>query len=132
MDPGSSTREGVRTGGDGPVPDVRLEPLDFALSDRDVRSRRPASLGFLLKLDTLRRLARVVSLLAIDFAGIFGAILTALLLKAALKDDWHPSQSYGEAKDTVAFGYLVAVLLFARSDLYADRAARPGLTRIVA
>ena len=29
-------------------------------------------------------------------------------------------------KDVVSFAYLVTVLLFARSQLYADRAERPG------
>ena len=36
-----------------------------------------------------------------------------------------------EARDTIAFAYLVTVLLFARSGLYAERAQRPGLPRIV-
>ena len=36
-----------------------------------------------------------------------------------------------EARHTIAFAYLVTVLLFARSGLYAERAQRPGLSRIV-
>ena len=36
-----------------------------------------------------------------------------------------------QTRDFVAFAYLLTVLLFARSDLYAERAERPGLTRIV-
>ena len=39
--------------------------------------------------------------------------------------------SYDETRDTVAFAYLVTVLLFARSGLYSSRAERPGLSRIV-
>ena len=101
-------------------------------ADRDVRARRPPALGFLLRLDTLRRVARIASLLALDFAGIFAAILTALCLKAALLDAWNLRASLNEAQETVAFAYLVAALLFARSGLYAERAARPGLTKIVA
>ncbi len=121
-------REGERQDGD----DFVLPPVDFALGDRDVRSKRPPALSFLLKLDTLRRVTRVVSLLVLDFVGIFAGILTALCLKAALKDAWDFDASLQEAQDTVAFGYLVAALLFARSGLYADRASRPGLARIVA
>ncbi len=101
------------------------------LPERDVRSKRPALLGFVLKLDTARRLFRVVSLLALDFATLFGAILTALAVKAALLDDWNPSASLQETEDTISFAYLITALLFARSGLYAERATRPGLTRIV-
>ena len=60
-------REGERQDGD----DFVLPPVDFALGDRDVRSKRPPLLSFLLKLDTLRRVTRVVSLLVLDFVGIF-------------------------------------------------------------
>jgi exopolysaccharide biosynthesis polyprenyl glycosylphosphotransferase len=102
------------------------------MPERDVRARRPALLGFVLKLDTLRRLGRVVSLLAIDFAGLFGAIVTALCLKAELlQGRWDFPASLQEAQDTISFAYLVTVLLFTRSGLYAERASRPGLTRIV-
>jgi len=101
------------------------------LPERDVRAKRPALLGFVLKLDTLRRLARVVSLLGLDFAGLFAAIFSALALKAALLDDWNPSASLQEAQDTISFAYLITALLFARSGLYSERATRPGLTRIV-
>ena len=31
----------------------------------------------------------------------------------------------------VAFAFLVTMLLFARSDMYADRGERPGFTRII-
>src|ERR1039457_636303 len=53
-----------------------------AHSDRDMRRKRPPSLSFLLRMATARRLARVVSLLALDFAGVALAIFTALILKA--------------------------------------------------
>ena len=101
------------------------------LPERDVRAKRPALLGFVLKLDTLRRLGRIVSLLALDFASLFGAIFTALAVKAALLDDWNPAASLQETQDTVSFAYLITALLFARSGLYSERASRPGLTRIV-
>ncbi|MDQ3631184.1 MAG: sugar transferase, partial [Actinomycetota bacterium] len=101
------------------------------LPERDVRAKRPALLGFVLKLDTLRRLARVVSLLVLDFAGLFAAIYSALALKAVLLDAWDPAASLQETQNTISFAYLITALLFARSGLYAERATRPGLTRIV-
>mgnify|MGYP000149610208 CR=1 FL=1 len=101
------------------------------LPERDVRARRPAALGFVLRWDTLRRLARIVSLLALDFASLFGAIFSALALKAALLNDWNGAASLQETQETVSFAYLITALLFARSGLYAARATRPGLTRIV-
>src|ERR1700731_2136602 len=52
--------------------------------DRDMRSKRPPALSFLLRMDTMRRLMRVVSLLALDLLGVSLAIFTALALKAAL------------------------------------------------
>ena len=102
------------------------------LSDRDVRSKRPPQLSFVLRLDTLRRVTRVVTLLALDFAGVFLAIFTALCVKAALRDELALHSHFEQTKNFVSFAYLVTVLLFARSHLYADRAVRPGLTRILA
>ena len=61
----------------------------------DVRRKRPPLLSFLLRLETLRRAVRVVALLALDFAGLFGAIYAALMLKAVLREGewaWHASR----------------------------------------
>jgi exopolysaccharide biosynthesis polyprenyl glycosylphosphotransferase len=110
---------------------VSLPPLDV-LPDRDMRAKRPPALSFLLRWSTLRRAARVVSLLALDLGAIIGAIFTALCLKALARDAWEPSVSWEQAKEYLPFAFLVASLLFARSGLYAERAQRPGLTRIVA
>jgi exopolysaccharide biosynthesis polyprenyl glycosylphosphotransferase len=98
----------------------------------DIRRKRPPALSFLLRAETLRRCARVVTLLALDLAGLFAAIFTALMIKAVVRDNsWAWETSWHETKNTIAFAYLVTVLLFARSGLYADRAVRPGLPRIV-
>src|SRR3954447_5183501 len=121
------------------MPDIRTKtpepvrsPSPMVLPPTDIRRKRPPALSFLLRLDTLRRGSRVVSLLALDFAAVFAAIFTALMVKAVLRDgEWAWDASFGEAKQNVAFAYLVTVLLFARSGLYADRAQRPGLPRIV-
>jgi exopolysaccharide biosynthesis polyprenyl glycosylphosphotransferase len=105
-----------------------LEPL--TLPTRDVRRKRPPVLSFLLRLETLRRVCRVVSLLILDFLGVAGSLMTALGLKLAthggfsLRGDWH------QTKPWLAFAYLVTVLMFARVDLYADRPRRPGFGRI--
>src|SRR5215210_6410904 len=98
----------------------------------DVRRKRPPLLSFVLRMETLRRAARVVSLLALDFAALYAAIFVALMVKAVLReDDWAWQASAVETRDTIAFAYLVMVLLFARSSMYAERAQRPGLPRIV-
>src|SRR6266516_4483514 len=121
-----SAQEGeARTG-------TALTPAGFPLPERDVRSKRPPMLSFLLRMDTARQAARVLSLLALDFLALFGAILTALCLKAALRHAWDFDVSFRQAKDYFPLAYLVTVLLFARSGLYTKRAERPGLARIVA
>ena len=54
------------------------------------------------------------------------------MVKAVLRaDTWAWHASYVEAKSLIAFAYLVTALLFARSGLYAERAQRPGLPKIV-
>jgi exopolysaccharide biosynthesis polyprenyl glycosylphosphotransferase len=107
-------------------------PPRVVLPAVDIRRKRPPALSFLLRMDTLRRFARVLSLLALDFAGVFAAIITALMVKAVVRDgSWAWEASFTEAKESVAFAYLVTALLFARSGLYAERSQRPGLPRIV-
>ncbi len=106
---------------------VRMKP-----SEHDVRRKRPPALSLLLRMDTARRLARVVSLLALDFVAVSAAIITALVVKAAVRGQVDLNAAVRETKHILAFTYLVTALLFARSSLYADRALRPGLTRIVA
>src|SRR3954452_15888490 len=114
----------------GSTPYIPLPRQGFG--DRDVRAKRPPLLSFLLRLETMRRVARIVSLLAIDIGGVTLAIFTALALKAAVRDAFDAQATWDGTKDIVAFAALVTVLLFARSGLYAGRAERPGLTRIVA
>jgi exopolysaccharide biosynthesis polyprenyl glycosylphosphotransferase len=108
--------------------------VDFAvpLPDRDVRAKRPPALRFLLRLDTARRLARIISLLALDLLGVYAAIFTALSIKFIAREGFELSAVLAQTEDFVAFAYLITALLFARSDMYSNRANRPGLTRIVA
>jgi exopolysaccharide biosynthesis polyprenyl glycosylphosphotransferase len=107
-------------------------PAELPFVERDVRRKRPPALSFLLRMDTLRRVSRAVSLLALDLAALFAAILTALCLKAAARDAWELHASFNQTKHYVTFAFLVTALLFAKSGLYGDRAIRPGLTSIVA
>lgn len=100
-------------------------------SDHDMRRKRPPALSFLLRMATARRLARVLSLLALDFAGVALAIFTALILKAVVRDHAQLTPALHETERILAFVYLLTALLFARSGLYAERALRPGLSRIV-
>jgi exopolysaccharide biosynthesis polyprenyl glycosylphosphotransferase len=101
-----------------------------ALPHRDVRRKRPPVLSFVLRLETLRRAARVVSLLAIDYVGVVGSVYTALVIKLALGNHFSIAAGWHETQQWTAFAYLVTVLMFARADLYADRPRRPGLAAI--
>jgi exopolysaccharide biosynthesis polyprenyl glycosylphosphotransferase len=99
--------------------------------DRDMRRKRLPLLSFLLRMSTARRLARVISLLGLDFVAVSLAIFTSLILKAAVFDrvQFHPALR--ETERILPFVYLLTALLFARSGLYAARSLRPGLSRIV-
>lgn len=101
------------------------------LSEQDIRRKRPPALSFLLRMSTVRRLARVASLLVLDFAGVALAVLTALVLKEAVHGPVQLANALETAKHFLPFAYLLTALLFARSGLYAQRALRPGLSRIV-
>lgn len=106
-------------------------PPMLMLPSQDVRRKRPPALSFLLRMDTARRLARVAGLLALDFAGVFAAIFTALIVKAVLRDTWDPSASLKETQESVVFAYMVVALLFARAGLYSVRTVRPGMTKVL-
>jgi exopolysaccharide biosynthesis polyprenyl glycosylphosphotransferase len=100
-------------------------------SGHDIRRKRPPALSLLLRTSTLWRGARVVSLLALDFAGLALAIFTALVLKEAAHGQVHAANAIETTHEFLPFAYLLTALLFARSGLYAARALRPGLSRIV-
>ena len=99
---------------------------------RDVRARRPLLFASIVQLETLRRIARVLTLGALDAAGVFLAIFTALEFKLLAKSGSDLSHAWQLADDRAPLAILVTILLFARSGLYGDRALRPGFTRIVA
>jgi exopolysaccharide biosynthesis polyprenyl glycosylphosphotransferase len=97
---------------------------------RDVRARRPSVIGALVNARAVERGLRVVSLLALDFAALLGAIFTALAVKELILGDFVFSEEMGTALDYMPFVFLVTVLMFARSGLYSQREARPGFTAI--
>ena len=108
--------------------DVDAAGID--LPERDVRSQRPR-LSFLLRRSAMRTFARVVSLLALDFVGVAGAIFTALAIKLLLQGHFSLRAAWSDTDPFLAFAYLLTVLAFARLDLYAARARRPGFMKIV-
>jgi exopolysaccharide biosynthesis polyprenyl glycosylphosphotransferase len=125
---GRSTSPGLPTAAKAVLSEVTARK---ETSDRDMRRKRPPALSFLLRMSTARRLARVVSLLGLDFVAVALAIFTALILKAVVFDrvQFHPALH--ETERILPFAYLLTALLFARSGLYAARSLRPGLSRIV-
>jgi len=117
---------------EGLVKELREVEPATALPDRDVRAGKPLVLNSVLRFDTIRALARIAILGALDLAGLFLAIYTALVLKTAIVAPEQLDQMWGQTKDYFPLGGLVMLLLFARSGLYRDRAQRPGFTRVIA
>ena len=118
-----------RSHASGPRPDL----LALLEGGRDIRARRkPWFIQELTAASTYRKVGRVVSLLTLDLIGIFGAIWTALAVKALLVDNYHADAVFADATEFLAFAYLITVLLFARVGLYGSREKRPGLARVIA
>jgi exopolysaccharide biosynthesis polyprenyl glycosylphosphotransferase len=105
-------------------------PGPLVLPERDVRRKRPPLVSFVLRLETLRRIARIGSLLALDFAGVAGALFTALTIKLLIQAHFSVYVAWQDMRPWIAFAYLITVLMFARADLYAERARRLGMARI--
>src|SRR4051794_37012531 len=114
------------------TPPEKRATKPLLLPARDVRRKRPPLLSFVLRWETARRVGRVLTLMVLDFAGVSLGIFTALILKAAVVGPLNWGNALTGTKDVVSFAYLLTVLLFARSQLYADRPVRPGFSRIVA
>ncbi len=103
---------------------------ELLLPDRDVRAKRPPLFSFVLRLETLRRIARVVSLLILDFVGVAAALFSALMVKLIVQGNADTHFAWEETRHWLAFAYLITVLMFARVDLYAERARRGGFAKI--
>ena len=113
-----------------PTEGGRDEGPAYPLPELDVRRRRPPLATFLLRRGLLRRAARVLSLLILDFAGVVASLFTAMVVKLTLLDALSLRSVWHETRPWITFAYLVTVLMFARVDLYAERTRRPGLARI--
>ena len=74
----------------------------------------------------------MATLAALDLVGLFLAIYTALVVKAALRAPEQLDQMWAQANEYFPLAALVMLLLFARSGLYRDRAQRPGFSRVIA
>jgi exopolysaccharide biosynthesis polyprenyl glycosylphosphotransferase len=108
-----------------------VRPVDpVALPSRDVRAGVPV-LGGLLRFGTVRRAARVIALAALDVAGMFLAIWTALAFKTLVVSPELLHRTFGQTKDVAPLACLVMLLLFARSGLYRDRTQRPGFATVI-
>src|SRR3954466_5316503 len=105
--------------------DERRSPDATPLITRDVRARKAPIRSILIRWETMRRVVRVITLAALDAAGVFLAIWTAIELKAVVNHKSNLELSFNQAMDVAPLAILVTLLLFARSDLYADRAVRP-------
>ena len=105
-------------------------PAPVPLPGRDVRRKRPPLLSFLLRVETVARVSRVISLLVIDYVGVVAALFTALAVKLIIIGNDHFGVAWHQTRQWSAFAYLVTVLLFARVHLYADRTRRPGMDQI--
>jgi exopolysaccharide biosynthesis polyprenyl glycosylphosphotransferase len=114
-----------------PVQPLR-RPSSTEAEARDARNTRPPALAFLLRASTLRVVGRIASLLLVDALAIFAALFIALSVKAVIRDVWHVAPVLTATQNYFSFTYLLIVLLFSRSDLYAERAARPGSSKVVA
>ena len=119
--------------GNGLVKDARDggRTLAAPLPERDVRAGRPLLRESVLRLETARRLSRVLALAGLDVAGIVLAVWTAYELKAAVRTGEGLGHTFDQALDVAPLACLVTILLFARSGLYGDRAVRPGFSTIV-
>jgi exopolysaccharide biosynthesis polyprenyl glycosylphosphotransferase len=107
-------------------PAARAEPLPA----KDVRAGRQPLLATVLRLDTLRRVARVLTLAFLDVLGLMLALYSALGIKAAIQG--HPwSLVERQVAEAWPLATLVMLLLFARSGLYRDRPLRPGSSKVI-
>ncbi|MFT4035319.1 MAG: sugar transferase [Patulibacter sp.] len=116
-----------------PDPVTPLRRKSSAVTEtRDARNTRPPALAFLLRASTFRVIGRIGSLLLVDAFALFAALFIALSVKAVVRDAWHLDSVLTATKTYFSFAYLLTVLLFSRSELYAERAARPGSAKVVA
>jgi exopolysaccharide biosynthesis polyprenyl glycosylphosphotransferase len=111
-----AVRSAARGDGDGDAPDAGRRRI----------------LSPILRWEMTRRVLRVLSLLTLDFVGLACGMTIALWCKLAVQGGPSLTAAAHQAKHWSSFAYLVTVLLFARADLYSERARRPGTAKITA
>jgi exopolysaccharide biosynthesis polyprenyl glycosylphosphotransferase len=117
---------------DGLARELReLEPAAVELPPRDVRAGSIPLLKTVMRVEVLRRGARVAVLSALDIAGMLLAIWTALAIKAAVRAPDALDRTFDQAQEYAPLACLVMLLLFARSGLYRDRGQRPGFATLI-
>jgi hypothetical protein len=112
------------------VPEPVAPPAFHAVDElpgRDARAKRPPLLSFLLRWSTLRRVTRVFSLLALDLAGVFLAIFTALLLKNLLHGKGTTAIAFAQTRGYAPFACLVTVCSSRDRTCTPTAASAPGL-----
>ena len=118
--------------GNGLANELReLEPAAVEPPPRDVRAGSIPLLKAVLRFEVVRRGARIALLAALDVAGMFLAIWTALAIKAALRAPGALGATFDQAGEYAPLACLVMLLLFARSGLYRDRGQRPGFATLI-
>src|SRR5918996_520967 len=80
--------DAIRRGGGIRIASGAPVALDPRQVSRDVRARRPRLLAALLQARAPQRLARVVSLLALDLAAVWSSIFTALAVKELIRGNF--------------------------------------------
>ena len=103
---------------------------DAGATERVVRSQQAPLLAELVQQRTTRAFGRIASLLVIDYLSIGAALIGWLSLKAWLKGNFDWAVVNQQVDRYITFAFLVSVLMFARHDLYKERARRPGLPGI--
>ncbi len=101
------------------------------LPSRDMRAGSAPFLGGILRFETLRRAARVMTLATLDVTGMVLAIWTALAIKTLVRSPDVFERTFGQTMDVAPLACLVMLLLFARSGLYRDRPQRPGFATVI-
>ena len=98
----------------------------------DIRSRRITSVVQTPVLAFVRRLASIVSLIALDLCGLALGVYAALVVRAVYYGDTLLWGALWRAEtDWLPFLALVTVLVFWQAGLYAKRERRTGMGRII-
>src|SRR5436189_371266 len=111
---------------------VRALPAPPPHEPTDVRAATPPIFRTTHLAPALRRVASITALVAIDVAGVTVGLFSAFVLREIYYGraiNWHGL--WQAETDWLPFLILVTLLVFAQSNLYADRERRPGLGRIV-